>query len=115
MDWIKDCTETTEDQKYKYNLSDIAAAKARTGPTKSKRIKSAGAVNPSFSFGEPSGKPKTGRMQVKKENSPTVYRFNPEFTAVVSDGSASISAIGRCDGGSDESLASTIFEEKAAI
>ena len=112
--WIFDCTDATDAEKSKY-LSEIAAAKARTGPSNSTRSRMGGNAKTTGSTDDIRNKPNTGRMSEKEHKVSTADPLNPAFTADVSDGCVSLSATGKCDGGSNNSLVSPHPAEKAAI
>ena len=112
--WVVDCTDATDAEKSKY-LSEIAAAKARTGPSNSTRSWMGGNAKTTRSTDDIRNKPRTGQMSEKEYKVSTADPLNPAFTADVSDGCVSLSATGRCDDGSDDSLVSPHLAEKAAI
>lgn len=112
--WVVDCTDATDAEKSKY-LSDITAAKARTGPSNSTRSRMGGNGKTTGSADDIRNKPRTGRMSEKERKVATADPLNPAFTAEVSDGCVSLPAAGRCDDGSDDSLVSPHLAEKAAI
>lgn len=111
--WIRDCTDSSDKEKTNY-ISEIAASKSRDGPSRSTRSQTGDRkFDPTDTV---KGRYTVGRMKKPHSNNKnTVETETPSCPVLVSDGMASISATGRCDDGSDDSLASPTLAERAAI
>lgn len=97
--WISDCTESTEEDKKTYR-DELAASKARDGPSRSTRSQTAEASK------------SVKRVQAGTDAND---KGQPSCRMTVQDNSTSLDITGRCDDGSDVSLASKEVAEKAVL
>ena len=104
LHWISDCTESTDAEKKKFR-EELAAQKASDGPSKSTRGQKAEAAAAAKSV----GRLKDGKSNADGNND------NPSCRMTVQDIRTSLDIIGRCDDGSDETLASKEVAEKATL
>lgn len=107
--YLKDCRACPDEEK-KRILQDRAAEKAKDGPSKSTRSQSASSQGSATSSGTPQ-RPTTGRLQ----QHPITISSGPSCAIIVSDGNVSVQGTGRCDDGSDETIASPRIAEKAVL
>lgn len=110
--YLKDCRACPDDEK-KRILLERAAEKAKDGPSKSTRAQNSTTHGTS---GTASGsgtisRPTTGRLQHNK----IAFTSTPSCPITISDGNVSVKGTGRCDDGSDETIASPQIAEKAVL
>ena len=97
--WVADCTEHSVAEKRQYT-EEKAVLKVRDGPSKSIRSQTASkSVN---------------RLQ-QSANDPTDDEDIPSCRMTVQDVRTTLDVVGRCDDGSDETLASKELAEKAVL
>lgn len=101
--WINDCGKSNEHEKSAMRAK-IAADKIRDGPSRSTRSQAGKGNN------KASGT--SARLTSDKVSNPTSTHGDP-CDVTVQDGNASIQSIGRCDDGSDDSIASPKLAKQA--
>lgn len=102
--YLKDCRACPEEDK-KRIIQEKAAEKAKDGPSKSTRSQTSAATSAT------SQRPTTGRLQQNK----VTVSSGPSCSIIISDGNVSVQGTGRCDDGSDETIASPSIAEKAVL
>ena len=98
-------------------LEDLKAAKARDGPSRSTRSQTGSAgLKQSTDSSSSTREPITGRLKKKMSTAKDAPDLDtPSCKVTVSDGAVSLSTIGRCDDGSDDSLVSRKVAEAAVL
>lgn len=113
--YLKDCTACSEQEK-KDLLKAHAEEKAKTGPSKSTRaqkLATAAAASATASSQSSSG---TANQNVTGRLKPVNFeKKTSSFNVNLCDGSEQVSAVGRADDGSDESIVTSKLAETAAI
>lgn len=102
---LKDCRDCPDAEK-KGLFEELSREKASDGPAANTRSKSTDKDETKKEYA--SGNPKTGRLVTKTDRS-------PKCTMTLCDGTTTMDAVGRCDDGSDDSLASPRVAEAAAL
>lgn len=106
---LKDCTQCPEQEK-KELLKARAEEKYKTGPARSTRSQTALGSSSTADKNAEEAKKVTGRIQPSSQ-----LLASPSFQVNVMDGTESMTANGRTDDGSDESIVSSRFAEKAVL
>ena len=99
--WLRDCPDASNEQK-KELLKEMAAAKAKDGPSGSTRSK----IAASNSSNATSSRGVSGRLVGATESTDNM-KLSPTCTVTLSDGIRSVDTVGRCDDGSGDSLVSS--------
>lgn len=108
MHWIDDCKDSTAAAKKEYEINSVAA-KARDGPARSTISQASSASDAVSSSGRTAGR--IQRPTIESDDGGD----SPSCTMTLSAGIASVQAIGRCDDGSNISVASPTLAETSAI
>lgn len=105
--FLRECRDCPEEEKSRL-LAERAKEKAKDGPSKSTRGQT---VDRGDAAASSSSKPTAGRLQTSAIDFPN----SPSCPIVVSDGTTSLNGTGRCDDGSDDSIASPTIAQDAVL